>query len=126
MEGPSGIPRRTVLKRLGAGAAIAWTAPVVMSLNAPAYAQGSPLCAPGCAGCGDPDSPCGIGPGGRPCLCFWDEDRNCVCGRSLFLPETGCSDFFCDRDTPCPPGYFCSPCCNVEGISRCTRLCATP
>jgi hypothetical protein len=37
------IPRRKALKRLGAGAALAWTAPILTSLRVPAFAQ-SPSC----------------------------------------------------------------------------------
>jgi len=36
-----GISRRKMLRRIGAGAAIAWSAPVLTSLRAPAFAQGS-------------------------------------------------------------------------------------
>jgi CHRD domain-containing protein len=38
-----GISRRQMLQRIGAGAAVAWTAPVLMSVKSPAFAQ-SPSC----------------------------------------------------------------------------------
>jgi hypothetical protein len=34
----NGISRRSALKRIGAGAAIAWSAPVLMSVRSPAFA----------------------------------------------------------------------------------------
>lgn len=40
---PSGISRRKVLKRIGAGAAVAWTAPILVSVRTPAFAQ-TPTC----------------------------------------------------------------------------------
>jgi hypothetical protein len=46
MEIPSdsnAISRRRMIKRIGAGAAVAWTAPVLMSVKTPAFAQ-SPAC----------------------------------------------------------------------------------
>src|SRR5438093_8192053 len=48
-----GISRRRMLKRIGAGAAIAWTAPIVTSLHTPAWAANYGTCSgSGCAGCG--------------------------------------------------------------------------
>jgi len=38
-----GISRRQMLQRIGAGAAVAWTAPVLMTVKSPAFAQ-SPSC----------------------------------------------------------------------------------
>jgi CHRD domain len=46
LETPSdqnGISRRRMIKRIGAGAAVAWTAPVLMTVKTPAFAQ-SPAC----------------------------------------------------------------------------------
>jgi hypothetical protein len=40
---PNAISRRRLIKRLGAGAAVAWSAPVLMSVKVPAFAQ-SPSC----------------------------------------------------------------------------------
>ncbi|MGH2557363.1 MAG: CHRD domain-containing protein [Actinomycetota bacterium] len=42
-QGAGGISRRRMLKRVGAGAAVAWTAPILMSVRVPAFAQ-SPVC----------------------------------------------------------------------------------
>jgi hypothetical protein len=43
-EEKDAVSRRRMLKRIGAGAAVAWTAPVLTSLRAPAFAQASPVC----------------------------------------------------------------------------------
>ena len=40
---PNAISRRRLIKRLGAGAAVAWSAPVLMSVKVPAFSQ-SPSC----------------------------------------------------------------------------------
>jgi len=44
LSDPNAISRRRMIKRIGAGAAVAWTAPVLMSVRVPAFAQ-SPPCA---------------------------------------------------------------------------------
>jgi hypothetical protein len=49
LEVSDGISRRKVLKRIGAGAAIAWSAPILTSIRTPAFAQ-YPECAPCDAG----------------------------------------------------------------------------
>jgi hypothetical protein len=36
---PSGVSRRTMIKRIGAAGAVAWVTPVVTSLHTPAFAQ---------------------------------------------------------------------------------------
>jgi hypothetical protein len=41
-RGAGGISRRRMLRRMGAGVAIAWTAPILTSVRVPAYAQVSP------------------------------------------------------------------------------------
>ena len=38
------ISRRRMLRRLGAGVAVAWTAPILTSVQVPAYAQTTPGC----------------------------------------------------------------------------------
>jgi CHRD domain-containing protein len=43
-QGAGGISRRRMIRRMGAGVAIAWTAPILTSVRVPAYAQVSPGC----------------------------------------------------------------------------------
>jgi CHRD domain len=43
-QGAGDISRRKMLKRVGAGVAVAWTAPILTSVRVPAYAQVSPGC----------------------------------------------------------------------------------
>jgi hypothetical protein len=43
-QGAGGISRRRMLRRMGTGVAIAWTAPILTSVRVPAYAQVSPGC----------------------------------------------------------------------------------
>src|SRR3989442_1284069 len=42
----AGISRRRMLKRIGTGAAIAWTAPILTSIRTPAFAYGACGCPP--------------------------------------------------------------------------------
>jgi hypothetical protein len=124
---PGGLSRRDVLKRMAAGTAIAWTAPVLMSFNTPAFAV-SPVCAEPCdARCGDfGDHMCGnSGPFG--CYCSRDVDGNCFCWEDHFcddLPD-------CSVGTPnngCPDGWRCvSTCCDQTGgySLKCFPPCGT-
>jgi hypothetical protein len=41
-QGAGGISRRRMLRRMGTGVAIAWTAPILTSVRVPAYAQTTP------------------------------------------------------------------------------------
>jgi hypothetical protein len=50
--GQKGLSRRDLLKRGAVAGAVAWSAPVVLSLRTPAYAQGSPFHA--CCQCNQP------------------------------------------------------------------------
>jgi len=43
LEGAGGVSRRKMLQRIGAGVAVAWTAPIITSVRVPAFAQ-SPTC----------------------------------------------------------------------------------
>lgn len=103
-EQPKGISRRSLLKRFGAGAAIAWTAPVLTSFRAPALGQSSPVCQPGCPRCNFGQN-CG---------------GDCAC---VGIPvECFCADFgacqfeipICQSDADCEaqfgPGSRCAPC----------------
>jgi hypothetical protein len=115
----NGISRRRMLKRIGAGAAIAWSAPVLTSLRAPAFAQESP-CDPG-AGC-DLNTPCNVPIpclGGNPaCNCWVLSNRSaCFCG-----PIVPCSDLqFCGPGDSCPYGQVCvENCCGKLCYSPCT------
>ena len=69
------ISRRRILKRIGAGAAVAWTAPILTSIRTPAFAASGP-----CAGCPpydcvnpqtcSPTCHCGPHHEGGGCICF--------------------------------------------------------
>jgi hypothetical protein len=117
------ITRRGMLKRLGAGAAVAWTAPVLTSLGQPAFAQ-TPVCDPSsCEAfpCGDFENPCGENPETGPCICAATADARCECLQPICLEDDDC-EF---NDFACPEGYACvnPDCC---GYSFCAALCDTP
>jgi len=108
------ISRRSMLKRIGSGAAAAWSAPVLTSLRTPAFGQGSPVCAAGCPQCRFGEI-CGPGE---------EDGRRCGC---VAVPDCFCSDLgFCRGGTPtcttdadCEPftgpGSRCAPCVFSEG-----------
>ena len=100
-----GIPRRKMLKRIGAGAAVAWTAPILTSIRAPAFAQ-SPRnpCPP--ESC--PGNPCQSGACTQDLGCFIhgpDTEGNSHCYQNIF-----CSCVSpCSSSADCGPGQFCQP-----------------
>lgn len=104
------LSRRRMLKRLGAGAAVAWTAPVIVSLSArPAFAQATPTC--DCI-----SDPCNneCGPPGAGCLCAAPVEGGCAC----FIPVCGNP---CSSSSECGAGALCvTTCC---GQNSCAQLC---
>src|SRR2546426_3733921 len=75
-EQKDSISRRRMLKRIGAGAAVAWSAPILTSIRTPAFAtSGTCSCPP--YDCENPQRcengcPCAPHHGGGPCICFGD------------------------------------------------------
>jgi hypothetical protein len=117
------ISRRSVIKRIGAGAAIAWSAPVLQSLSAPAHAQYGAECSDCPTVCGQPicgsSGPlqiCGCAQvvgGGGSCFCYEDDFCN---NRTP-----------CDDQSDCPAGQTCvhSCCDETIGTSVCFSPCGT-
>jgi hypothetical protein len=111
-----GISRRRMLKRVGAGAAIAWSAPVLTSLRVPAFAQ-SPCNAPSC-GCIGSSPVCG-------------QNQECV-----VIPEVGTGECKCVANAfgsggtcngpTCPSGEGCFLHCSDGCVQAdCLLLCGT-
>ena len=100
------ISRRKALKRIGvAGAAAAWSAPLISSLRTPAFAQASPRCAEPCdATCATSFPGCGLN-----CFCSRAENDACFCWQNDFcanLTDAG-------ADGSCPAGQTAvSTCCD--------------
>jgi hypothetical protein len=113
------ISRRRMLKRVGAGAAIAWSAPILSSLRTPAFAQAYP------ARCVEPcDATCGTfprcgesGPIDQ-CFCSRASDGSCFCWE-----DASCTDIpRPDQAGRCPEGTTAVPetCCGgVVCLSEC-------
>ena len=112
------ISRRKALKRIGAGAAIAWSAPVLSSLRTPAFAQETPRCQEPCDFvCGGSAQPCGA----ADCLCDRTTERTCFC-----LNDAACDVLkACTSTAECPPGWGCVGigCCPDLGTGH---LCLPP
>jgi len=114
--GQDGISRRKMLKRIGAGAAVAWSAPILTSMATPAFAQYDEF---PCGTC-DPANPCSAldpcGPSGA-CACFvLQREPRCKCGD---FPSNFCADYPpCATDADCPSGMECYLSCCPAGICR--------
>ncbi len=106
---PSGITRRKMLKRMGAGAAVAWTVPVLTSIRTPAFAQASGVCAGGCD-CGTP-SPCCGAPGGE-YFCHPVGGGKCFCS---YIPGV-----------PCLSNADCAGCLCVDHCGQMECACGCP
>lgn len=129
-ESSTRISRRTALKRIGTGAALAWSAPTLTTLGSSALAQTTPACAAPCSPytCGVDPTNCGVSEGtGEPCFCNQSQLGNCEC----WATDTPCTDLQeCDlgNNFACPPGTVCmSTCCDQEGGFEllCVPLCNT-
>jgi hypothetical protein len=127
LEPKQGISRRKMIKRIGAGAAIAWTAPILTSIRTPAFATGG---GGGCGGTGacDPGQTCQpacdvLRPCHAPnnCACFPSvTDASCVCGD---LKDGLCASFQpCTTQADCTGGGCCVASCCPTGI--CLPACA--
>ena len=117
--GREGLSRRSLLKRAGVGAALVWSAPIITSLNTPAYAGSPPP--PECQTC----EACQFGTscgGDGACFCVGVPD--CFCTRTgvCINPDPICqTDADCDSITG--PGSRCSPC----ALPGCTEtMCWVP
>jgi hypothetical protein len=124
-----GISRRRMLKRIGAGAAVAWTAPVLTSMRTPAFAQGYGGCPDSCAN-GDfgpcsPDQPgCSSGgcTGGLGCFAQHDVEGNCHCAQNIFCTCVSA----CNSSSDCGPGQFCTDNgCGRTCLDCCGQNCRT-
>jgi hypothetical protein len=113
-----GISRRRVLKRIGAGMAIAWTAPVLTSIKTPAFAQ-TP------SGCGIPGETCftcdprELNCNGDPtCGCTPTTESDCFC-----VAPQGCDQQLCTSSADCPTGRRCVMGCCPAAI--CAAACGS-
>jgi hypothetical protein len=130
------ISRRRMLKRVGAGAAIAWSAPILSSLRTPAFAQAYPTrcqggpgtgCAVGGDHCGG-QVDCGEG-----CSCLATSAGDCFCHQFVSCGNAGVTA--CTSDADCGPSQtnprgegwrcassccgtnLCHPPCGAEGVA---------
>lgn len=126
-----GLTRRDTLKRIGMAGGIAWAAPVLSTINSPAFAQnGSPAPIEACdesnsdIDCGDPDSLTQCGSSGPFEFCFCTRD---AAGMPTCVEDQFCEDLDpCGAGDVCPAGFVCVPdannCC---GEDKCVPQCST-
>ena len=118
------ISRRTALKRMATGAAIAWSAPILTSLRTPAFAtNGSPVCA-SCEGplCSGAIPVCGQGADGFACICVETVRGDCACINNF--DACGLGDE-CSSDAGCPSDWRCflDQCCASPAVGLCGPPC---
>jgi hypothetical protein len=122
----AGISRRRMLKRVGAGMAIAWTAPVLTSLRTPAFAA-SPTCAAPCTDCAclGSSAVCGSDVGGD-CVCSKDVDGQCACVSGRCAAD-GCT-LPCTSNTQCQADEVCMTHCGINNcaVANCLKRCGAP
>ena len=127
---PQPVSRRRMLKRIGAGAAIAWSAPVLTSIRMPAFAQGYAKCSPEFCGprfdfCG-PNAVCPLPPTCGVGICSEMNDHSCLCWDFAFCT---CPTPVCTTDADCGAGLKCGPtepdCTPCCGRVACYHPCGT-
>jgi len=108
-----GISRRKMLRRIGAGAAIAWTAPVLTSMRAPAFAQGTIGCPGGGLPCQAPGDPCTgqVLCGNQGCFCNQNVTDGLPNGNYCCTVPTDCTNQDCRNNSDCPAGQVCQATC---------------
>jgi hypothetical protein len=124
----AGVSRRRMLKRIGAGAAVAWTAPILTSIRTPAFAQYN-LCAGSdeCPGqdwsCGAPIQECGVPVPGFICVCDTNSEGQKLCWNDYF-----CSDpraHACSSSADCTDPIYsqcASTCCGTTCVPCCGQM----
>jgi hypothetical protein len=122
------LSRRRMLKRIGAGAAVAWATPVLTSVRTPVFAASggscpSDCCVPGvciseqciCESCGCKTGRC-TSPG---CFAAFNTEGMCQ-----FFQREGCPCLArCSNSSECPPGQQCLCPDNGCGVSVCVSCC---
>ncbi len=112
LEPKQGISRRKMLKRIGAGAAIAWTAPIITSIKTPSFAA-SPGCPGGGLGCQAPGDPCSgqVPCGNQGCFCNQNVTDGAPNGGFCCTVPTDCTNLDCRNNSDCPSGQVCQATC---------------
>jgi hypothetical protein len=123
----SRVSRRRIIQRIGAGTALAWSAPVLQSLASPTYAQASPTAT--CSTCSDDpcfgQTLCEESPNscfGGVCGCVKTTEGDCFCYCNFACGSTST----CASSSDCPSGQRCSTltCCGPQGV--CLPACPNP
>jgi hypothetical protein len=117
------LSRRGLIKGVGAGTALAWSAPTILGVGSQAFA-GSPTCPSPCTdcfsiSCGVQSSVCG-----NNCLCSIDTEDNCFCAQNVFGSGECTTSADCEANERCMnicarncAGTFCLPACNLANVN---------
>jgi hypothetical protein len=116
---PRHLSRRTALKGIGAGAAVAWTAPAILSSARAFAATGSDVCSSPCDSCYENGaSSCGTSGAGIQCLCSQNAEGVCVCSADEFDANMTT----CTSTADCPSGENCLA-IGAEGCDPAAKFC---
>ncbi|MGH2572301.1 MAG: hypothetical protein ACRDGU_02235 [Actinomycetota bacterium] len=111
------LSRRRMLKRVGAGAAVAWSAPILSSLRTPAFAQYPARCEVCAEVCGE-----SVGTPGGPCNCFDDVEGNGHCTNNFNCAGSRACTSSAECVTAFGPNFFCQTGTGCGGA--CGQVCA--
>jgi hypothetical protein len=136
-DSKAGLSRRAALKRIGAGAAIAWTAPVLLSIETPASAGSVALSCSNCGTdfCSDPSGCAGINgcSDGSAGFCDTTVEGQCVCDVVAFVDGTqnctssaACAKQFGSSFVCIQAGCLPNPATGKPGTTVCTSQCDPP
>lgn len=121
MADAGGISRRNAMKKIGAGAAVAWTAPALLTFESRASAASLPSCPP--FECHNFPANTSFCAGNGSCGCVQKHGGGSVCTNSVAY-------LMCNADADCPSGApicidvlpgSCAPVYN--GLTACARAC---
>src|SRR2546428_6486724 len=117
-----GVSRRKMLKRIGTGAAIAWTAPILTSIRTPAFATTPGVCPGGGLACQAPGDHCtGQVPCGTGCFCNQNVTNGAPNGSFCCTVPTNCANPDCSNNSDCPAGQVCQATCCLT--NQCFVVC---
>ncbi len=113
LEPKEGISRRKMIKRIGAGAAVAWTAPILTSIKTPAFAAYGVCTGNDNCGC---SIPCNVAiPCNGTCNCWVSSPDNGGQCKCLFFVQ------FCGQFADCPGGQ--GDCDRLAPGTCCVQTC---
>src|SRR5262245_36122734 len=105
-----------MLQNIGVASAVVWTAPIVTSIGAKAFAGASDICNGRDWNCGDTIVQCGSSGPLQMCICDVDTSGKKVCWEDFF-----CGGPTCSSNAECGGGVCVTSCCGQTCAPLCTN-----